>query len=72
MKIGAIIKEIRQERGLSLNEISRRSSYWSYHSWGRLERGDRKLTVEEVESVAIVLGMDAIELFKRYVSKVDR
>lgn len=63
MHSGEIVKAIKEEKGLSRNEIVRRSPYWSYEAWARLERGERRLAVEEVPSVAIALDMDAVELF---------
>jgi len=62
---GAIIKEIREEKGLSRDEVVRRNPYWSYQAWGRLERNERQFCVDEIEEVAIALGISNKELLEK-------
>ncbi|NEQ65120.1 MAG: helix-turn-helix transcriptional regulator [Symploca sp. SIO2D2] len=65
MNKGAIIQDIREEKGLSRDEVVRRNPYWSYQAWGRLERGERQLAVDEIEEVAIALSISNKELLEK-------
>jgi transcriptional regulator with XRE-family HTH domain len=67
MHIGRVIREIRKEKGISRDEaVSRSGGYFSYHSWGRLERGQRELLIKEIYKVTSILEMSSCELLDRF------
>ena len=64
MQIGKIIQQIREDKGLSRDEVVQRNGYFSYFSWSRVEQGRRQLAANEIEQVAIALGISNEELLK--------
>ncbi|NEP57899.1 MAG: helix-turn-helix transcriptional regulator [Symploca sp. SIO2G7] len=62
---GAIIRQIRESRGLSRDEAIRRNPYWNYQVWAKLEQGRRQLAVNEIQEVAFALGISNKELLQK-------
>jgi transcriptional regulator with XRE-family HTH domain len=63
MRIRENIKRLRQERGLSLEKLAARCSPpTSRQQIDRLEKGERPLTVQWIERIAVALGVDPAEV----------
>jgi transcriptional regulator with XRE-family HTH domain len=62
-QIGANVKALRKQKGWSLQKLAARvEPKSSYQQIGRLEKGDRTLSVQWVERLAKALGVDPVEL----------
>ena len=55
------IKEIREKKEISLRELSERTGI-SHSTLSRMETGQRKIPMEQLEKIANGLGVDIIEL----------
>lgn len=61
-EIGANIRKIRQQKNLTLEEVANRiGKTKSYLS--KLERGEKRINLENLQLIAKVLGVDETELF---------
>lgn len=72
--VAANIRRLRLSRGLSLPDLSRELSKGSFKvsavALGRLERGERKATVDDLTAIAVVLGVSPAELLDPALSEV--
>ena len=60
-RIGEMIREVRKKKGFSQEELA--EAVGTKHTEiGRLERGERNITVRNLEKIAHALGMDFFEL----------
>lgn len=55
------IKTLREERHLSQEQVAEQMGI-SPNSYGKLERGETKLTLEKLEQIAHIFDMDIVEL----------
>lgn len=55
------IKMLREEHHLSQEQVAERMGV-SLNSYGKLERGETKLTLEKLEQIANIFDMDIVEL----------
>lgn len=55
------IKFLREERHLSQEQVAEKMGI-SPNSYGKLERGETKLTLEKLEQIANIFDMDIVEL----------
>jgi transcriptional regulator with XRE-family HTH domain len=62
--IGRRIKELREERNLTQEDLARRLNTHPHSIW-RYEAGTRSLTAEKIEDIARVLGVEPGELFPK-------
>ena len=74
-RIGEMIREVRKKKGFSQEELA--EAVGTKHSEiGRLERGERNITVRNLEKIAHALGMDFFELLmegiRAHVSKDEQ
>jgi XRE family transcriptional regulator, master regulator for biofilm formation len=61
-EVGLKIREIRQEKGLTLEEVATRiGKTKSYLS--KLERGEKRINLEILQSISKVLDIDVTEIF---------
>lgn len=58
-----LIQELRVERGISIEEMSKRLGYDNYDYYYKKERGIRKLSVEDIARIASVLNVPIESLF---------
>lgn len=55
------IKQLREEHHLSQEQVAEKMGI-SPNSYGKLERGETKLTLEKLEQIANIFDMDIVEL----------
>ncbi len=58
---GLAVRDARQQRGVSQEELGRRSGLHRAHV-GEIERGETNATLESVEAIALALDLKASEL----------
>jgi XRE family transcriptional regulator, regulator of sulfur utilization len=63
IKIGKRIREIREDLGISQEELGYRSGLHRTYI-GSVERGERNLSIESISTIAKALNMNLEELFK--------
>ncbi len=61
--VGARIRDIRKERGLSQEELAHIANLHPTYI-GKLERGERNMSVESLDKATSALGISLEELFK--------
>ncbi len=61
-KIGKRIKQIRQSMGISQTELARRIKYLNQSQVSKIEKGDRKATVQDLVEIAKALGVSTDEI----------
>ena len=61
---GRVVRELREERGLSQEELGNRTGLHRNHV-GQVERGELAPTLKSVEVLADALGLPASELIAR-------
>ena len=61
---GQVVRELREEQGLSQEELGNRTGLHRYHV-GQVERGELAPTLKSVEVLADALGLPASELIAR-------
>lgn len=57
------IKELRINRGISIEEMSLKLGYEGYQAYYYKERGIRKMSAEDVAGIAKILSVTVDELF---------
>ena len=68
MDIGRRIRELREERGLSQDELARRLGVHPQSLW-RYEHGERNLSASKIKEVATALNVEPGELFENPLAK---
>lgn len=63
-KLGARIKALREERGLSRKEFIGLIGFKSTSALGLIERGDRGTTTTSLNKIAAALGVETRDLYK--------
>ncbi|MEN3012863.1 MAG: helix-turn-helix transcriptional regulator [Dictyoglomus thermophilum] len=58
------IKEIREEKNISISEISEKLGYRSFNGYYKLERGLRKFRADHLPILAEILGVSIEDLFE--------
>jgi len=61
-QLGKRIRELRKAKGWTQQELAERADL-DYKYLGAVERGERNLTIDNVQKVADGLGLDAHQLF---------
>lgn len=61
MKINEKIRSLREDRALSQEEVAERMSI-SPNTYGKIERGETKLTLAKLEQIADIFDIDIVEL----------
>lgn len=67
--IGDLIRKIRLQRGISQDELAHISGTHSTYI-GKIERGEKKLTVETLNNVTTALGITLEEFFSYFPSEI--
>lgn len=67
-KLGAHLKKIREEKGLTLNELGLRGDFDRQALW-KLEKGEKHLTVYSLYKLCESLDMTVDEFFKGFNKK---
>lgn len=62
MNIIENIREIRQEKGISQEDIATQLGF-DQSNWNKIENGKQQLKVNQLEKIASVLGVELIYLF---------
>lgn len=62
IKVGKRIRQLRLEKGLTQEEAGEKANF-HYTYWGRLERGEKNISVDNLEKIANVLGVGVHQLF---------
>jgi putative transcriptional regulator len=57
------LKDIRNEKGLTLLQMSQALGYSSPNAYARKEKGERKFTLDEVEIISNIFGLTVEEIF---------
>ncbi len=57
------LKEIRLNKGFTLLQMSKELGYNSPNAYARKEKGERKFTLDEVETIAHLFGMTVEKIF---------
>lgn len=57
MEIGKYIKELREEKGLSMQELAEKSGFKTRQSIGQIESGAKSPTLTTLQRIAEGLGM---------------
>ncbi len=60
--IGAELRRLRKQKGLSLEEAAERLGYKSKNTVSRIELGETQITVEDLARYAVVLDTDYITI----------
>ena len=58
------VKQIRKEQGISQEKLAEKSRLHRTYIW-MIERGERNVTIENIEKVAKALGVSIQDLFSR-------
>jgi transcriptional regulator with XRE-family HTH domain len=66
----SVLSEARQEAGLGRDELSRRLDRSRTYMYN-LEHMGRRVDPEEVRLIAIALGLEPIELFRRWLDRIE-
>ncbi len=67
-KLGQHLKKIREEKGLSLNELGLRGDFDRQALW-KLENGKKHLTVYSLHKICESLGITEEEFYKGFYKK---
>lgn len=68
--VGARVRELRKERGLSQEELAHLANLHPTYI-GKLERGERNMSVESLEKAASALGLSLEQLFRHLQPEKD-
>lgn len=63
MKINEKIRSLREEHDFSQEYMAEKMAI-STNTYGKLERGETRLTIDKLEKIASILGMDLIDLIQ--------
>ncbi len=69
--LGAVLREARAERGLSLRQLAGRADQMSPTYLGEVERGLKELSSETLDRLALALGVGVAELARRAADRLD-
>ncbi len=58
------VKQIRKEQGISQEKLAEKSGLHRTYIW-MIERGERNVTIENIEKVAKALGVSIQDLFSK-------
>ena len=61
-RVGARIRQLRKSAGLTQEQLARRAGM-DYKYLGSVERGERNVTLENIERIVKALGVEPYELF---------
>lgn len=62
MKVGLRIKEIREQKKISQRELSNKLRKYNQSQISKIEKGERKITIEELSVLARALEVSVIDL----------
>lgn len=67
--VGARVRELRKEKGMSQEELAHAANLHPTYI-GKLERGERNMSIESLEKATQALGITLEQLF-RYIKPID-
>lgn len=67
--VGKRIKEIREQQSISQHALAERIKYLNQSQISKIEKGDRKVTAQDLIEIAEVLGVTVADLVNERTSK---
>lgn len=67
--VGKRIKEIREQQSISQQALAERIKYLNQSQISKIEKGDRKVTAQDLIEIAEVLGVTVADLVNERTSK---
>jgi transcriptional regulator with XRE-family HTH domain len=64
LRFGANLRASRKERGLSQEELADKAGLHRTYV-GSIERGERNVSIDNIERLALALGLDIVDLLVR-------